>query len=66
MNVHEAYEFLVDDAQLIDVISNADRAEDVYAADINAAAQMNLDVVRIDVEMIADTMFNMFWGGAYD
>ena len=66
MNVHEAYEFLVDDAQLIDVISNADRAEDVYAAAINAAAQMNLDVVRSDVEMIADTMFDMFWGGAYD
>ena len=64
MNVHEAYEFLVEDAQLIDVIANADRAEDVYAAAISAAAEMNLDVARSDVEMIADTMFDMFWGGA--
>jgi len=64
MNVHEAYEFLVDDAQLIDVIANADRVEDVYAAAINAAAEMNLDVHKRDVMLIADTMFDMFWGGA--
>ena len=68
MNVHEAYEYLVEDEQLINVIAEADWESrsgscfnDVYKAAIAAAEEMNLGITREEAMMIADTMYDLFW-----